>query len=59
MPESLIPTKKMIPILNEDEAKYSRGFKLRIAQCGNSLFAMQPFDPSDGCLTLRKLMANG
>jgi hypothetical protein len=25
----------------------------------NSLFAMQPFEPSDGCLALRKLMANG
>jgi hypothetical protein len=24
-----------------------------------SLFAMQPFEPSDGCLVLRKLMANG
>jgi hypothetical protein len=24
-----------------------------------SLFAMQPFRPSDGCLALRKLMANG
>jgi hypothetical protein len=24
----------------------------------NSLFAMQPFEPSDGCLALRKLMAN-
>ncbi|KAJ7812162.1 hypothetical protein B0H14DRAFT_3753431 [Mycena olivaceomarginata] len=24
-----------------------------------SLFAMQPFEPSDGCLALRKLMANG
>ncbi|KAJ7237631.1 hypothetical protein C8J57DRAFT_1246916 [Mycena rebaudengoi] len=23
-----------------------------------SLFAMQPFEPSDGCLALRKLMAN-
>jgi hypothetical protein len=27
--------------------------------CFNSLFAMQPFEPSDGCLALRKLMANG
>jgi hypothetical protein len=24
-----------------------------------SLFAMQPFEPSDGCLVLHKLMANG
>jgi hypothetical protein len=24
-----------------------------------SLFAMQPFEPSDGCLALRQLMANG
>jgi hypothetical protein len=24
-----------------------------------SLFAMQPFEPSNGCLALRKLMANG
>jgi hypothetical protein len=24
-----------------------------------SLFAMQPFEPSGGCLALRKLMANG
>ena len=34
MPESLIPAKKMVPIprLNEDEPKYSGGFKLRIAQ---------------------------
>jgi hypothetical protein len=24
-----------------------------------SLFAMQPFEPSDGCLALRKLIANG
>jgi hypothetical protein len=27
--------------------------------CHLSLFAMQPFEPSDGCLALRKLMANG
>jgi hypothetical protein len=25
----------------------------------NREFAMQPFEPSDGCLALRKLMANG
>jgi hypothetical protein len=25
----------------------------------SSLFAMQPFEPSEGCLALRKLMANG
>jgi hypothetical protein len=24
-----------------------------------SLFVLQPFEPSDGCLALRKLMANG
>ena len=34
MPENLIPAKKMVPIprLNEDEPKYSGGYKLRIAQ---------------------------
>jgi hypothetical protein len=30
-----------------------------VSQKINSLFAMQPFEPSDGCLALRKLMANG
>jgi hypothetical protein len=35
--------------------------EFNIIQCVNidSLFAMQPFEPSDGCLALHKLMANG
>jgi hypothetical protein len=41
------------------QEKERMGYRIKEEYARNSLFAMQPFEPSDGCLALRKLMANG